>query len=33
MDSLRGLVSIRGMDGVSNVRIKELCGVKNEEDG
>ena len=28
MGSLRGLVDIRRMDRVPNVRIRELCGVK-----
>ena len=28
MDTLRGLLSIRRMDRVSNTRIRELCGVK-----
>ena len=29
MDNLRGLLGIRRMDRVPNVRIKELCGMKN----
>ena len=30
MDNLRGLPSIRRMDIVPNVRIRELCGVKKD---
>ena len=27
MDSLRGLLSIKEIDRIQNVRIRELCGV------
>ena len=30
MDSLSGLLGIRGMDKVPNARIRELCGVTKE---
>ena len=32
MDYLRGLMSIRRMDRVSNARIRELCGVRKRLD-
>ena len=32
MDSLRGLLGIRGMDRDPNARIRELCGVKKGVD-
>ena len=32
MDSIRGLLGIRGMDRVPNARIRELCGVKKDLD-
>ena len=32
MDNLRGLLGIRRIDRVSNVWIKELCGVKKSLD-
>ena len=32
MDNLRGLLGIRKMDRVPNVRIRELCGVANGVD-
>ena len=28
MDNLRGLLGIRRMDRIPNVRIREMCGVK-----
>ena len=31
MDNLRGLLGIRRMDRVQNVRIRELCGVTKGE--
>ena len=32
MDNLRGLLGIRKMDRVPNIRIRELCGVPQELD-
>ena len=32
MDNLRGLLGIRKMNRVPNVRIRELCGVRMEKD-
>ena len=33
MDNLRGLLGVRGMDGVPNMWIRELCRVSKEVDG
>ena len=32
MDNLRGLLGIRGVDKVPNLRIRHLCGVTKVED-